>query len=204
MSRASDYNKKNLVNWGTSAFPWEVVGKFVDWARFTDDVTAEQQRLGLMVDGMLGPKTVEALTSAPGEPPWYHVAMGEVGTKEFQPGSNPQIEKYHASTSIGSSPDDVPWCSSFVNWCMEQAGIKGTVSAWARSWLNWGEELTIPRLGCIVVLARGSGGHVGFYRGSGDLGKIEVLGGNQSNQVRFSFYNRGDILGYRWPKNYQK
>ncbi|KKK66354.1 hypothetical protein LCGC14_2964930, partial [marine sediment metagenome] len=40
-----------------------------------------------------------------------------------------------------ASEDETPWCSSFVNFCVCEAGynpIKETGSARARSWLSWG------------------------------------------------------------------
>lgn len=216
IERAVKYNKDHFNLWVTLK-PDDIARMVGGWEQLTNIVCQYQVSNGLEPDGMLGPKTIYSLqlpgmpgASTVGDnitvsvPSWYTIAMAEIGTREFQPGSNPQIEKYHASTSLGSSPDDVPWCSSFVNWCIEQAGIKGTGSAWARSWLKWGEDLSTPRLGCIVVFSRGEGGHVAFYSGGGTAGKINVLGGNQSNQVRFSFYNQDDVLGYRWPWGYQK
>ena len=91
-------------------------------------------------------------------------------------------------------------CSSFVNWCVEQAGLRGTRSAAARSWLDWGTAVDLPQEGDIVILRRGNppSGHVGFFvKSAGDI--IYVLGGNQSDQVKVSGYKRGDLLGYRRP-----
>lgn len=111
------------------------------------------------------------------------------------PGSadNPRIVAYHASTVGGPSPDSVPWCSSFVNWCVEQAGQHGTRSKWALSWdeMHWGTDVTTtPQPGDIAVFERRwvenginkLGGHVGFYVASDD-NSVTVLGGNQGNRV---------------------
>ena len=76
--------------------------------------------------------------------PWLEIAEREQGVAEVPgAGDNPRVVDYLMSTTLGSlenQNDETPWCSAFVNWCMEQAGIKGTNSAWARSWLDWGKE----------------------------------------------------------------
>jgi uncharacterized protein (TIGR02594 family) len=136
------------------------------------------------------------------KPSWLIIAEGERGTSEVQGGENPRIIEYHTTTTLKAKEDEVSWCSSFVNWCMVKAGIKGTGLANARSWLAWGEPLTTPRLGCVVIFERGTdpaAGHVAFF--IDDLGdRVKVLGGNQSDQVKYSNYPRAHVLGYRWPK----
>lgn len=129
----------------------------------------------------------------------------ETGVHERPKGKhNPRILQYRATTTLRATADEVPWCSSFVNSCMEQAGVKGTKSAAARSWLNWtdGQKLTDPAPGCVVVFSRGSNpahGHVALYvRERGN--DIIVLGGNQGNEVSEKAYPKGRLLGYRWPK----
>lgn len=134
--------------------------------------------------------------------PWMPIALAEVGVKEF-PGSgdNPRIVQYLKSTNLGApsnSQDETPWCSAFANWCVEQSGYEGTDSAWARSWLNWGKKTTTPERGCIVVFSRNGGGHVAFYIRE-TASEIEVLGGNQSNEVKISMYPKSRLLGYRIP-----
>ena len=135
--------------------------------------------------------------------PWMDVAFAEVGTRTYPPGSsNPRITRYHAHTNIAGYDDKASWCSSFVNWSLAQAGIVGTGSALARSWLDWGETLSEPLPGCIAVLSRedptGWKGHVGFFLRM-DAQNIFLLGGNQLDQVREHFYPKANLLGYRWP-----
>lgn len=117
---------------------------------------------------------------------------------------HPRILAYHGSTYGKASSEEVPWCSAFVNWCIEQSELGGTKSARAVSWLKWGRTLAKPRLGCIVVLWRSANpeeGHVGFYWGEeGD--RILLLGGNQQNAVNIQRYARSKVRnqGYRWPE----
>ena len=132
----------------------------------------------------------------------YDYAKNEIGTKEIAgDADNQRIIEYHATTTLKATSDEVSWCSSFVNWCVIQAGLKGTNSAAARSWLKWGMPVDLPQEGDIVIFKRGTNpasGHVGFYvRTLGD--NVYVLGGNQSNTVKISVYKRGDVLGYRRP-----
>jgi len=137
--------------------------------------------------------------------PWMEIARQEEGVKEV-PGSgdNPRIVEYLQSTTLGTPEnenDETPWCSAFVNWCVIQVGFEGTNSAWARSWLDWGQEADWNNLqgGEIVVLSRGtSSGHVGFYTDSTDE-TVTLLGGNQNNQVCEAEFSQSRILGIRVP-----
>lgn len=132
---------------------------------------------------------------------WLRIAESELGVKEV-PGSgdNPRIVAYHQTTTLKATQDSVPWCSSFVNWCIEQAGYKGTKSAAARSWLGYGEGCGefIPN-GAIVVMKRKGGGHVGFKVGE-DQFHVHVLGGNQADEVNIRKYAHTQVLDYRLPK----
>lgn len=145
------------------------------------------------------------------EPPWLTVARNELGVQEY-PGAanNPRVVEYlHATTNISEtlrSKDETPWCSAFVNWCMNQVGITGTKSALARSWQGWGERITDPYVGCIVVFQREVVfGHVAFYIEE-TATHIKVLGGNQQNpqtgifEVSEKSYPKVDFLEYRAPK----
>jgi len=142
--------------------------------------------------------------------PWMAIARGEIGQKEIAGAEdNPRIREYHAATTMGEQPDEVAWCSSFVNWVLMKANLKRTRSAAAASWANWGSE-TEPRRGAVVVvyneamknssLTR-SGNHVGFL--IEDLGwGWKVLGGNQSNMVRESCFSKKKwaLKAVRWPE----
>jgi uncharacterized protein (TIGR02594 family) len=130
---------------------------------------------------------------------WLTIAEDEIGEKEV-PGlnHNPRIIEYHRETTLSATTDEVPWCSSFVNWVMKRAGYTPTRSAAARSWATYGKE-TPPVQGCIVVLTRNGGGHVGFYVKS-SANYVWVLGGNQSNAVNISAYPKSRVIAYRVPK----
>lgn len=140
--------------------------------------------------------------------PWLNIARKELGIKEI-PGkdNNPRVVEFLNATSNISAAlrakDETPWCSAFVNWCMQQAGFDGTKNALARSWQDWGEHIDVPYIGCIVVFQREQNfGHVGFYIGETET-HIKVLGGNQQNpetgifEVSEKLYPKKDFLEYR-------
>ena len=126
--------------------------------------------------------------------PWWPIALKELGVAEVAgPGDNPRITAYLGSTGLPTSlaqDDETPWCSAFVQWCVNQVGVKGTGSAWARSWLEWGHPWLSPMeapLGAVLVFARpGGGGHVGFWAGLDGTQSIDhllVLGGNAQQDL---------------------
>jgi uncharacterized protein (TIGR02594 family) len=184
-----------------------------------------QKMRALPQDGIVGQVTWAALNqtfsagSEPVAPPissdrnWMAIAEAELGVHEDSiPGHhNQRIVEYHQATSLKATTDEVPWCSSFVNWIMKQAGYRGTNNALAKSWLDWGLALDAPREGAVVVIkkkgatsdvATGSstGFHVAFFV-SASQAHIRLLGGNQGDQVKYSNFSlKGyDIKGYRWP-----
>src|SRR6056300_1701000 len=74
---------------------------------------------------------------------------------------------------MGVNPVRTEWCAAFVNAILNRQGIPGSesVSSYpltARSFLDWGQEVDIPKYGDVVVFPRGNQGwqgHVGFYVG---------------------------------------
>ena len=117
---------------------------------------------------------------------------------------NPLVVAWLARVVRSKEPlhDETAWCSAFVNGVLEESGVAGTGKANARSWLQWGKPIDVPRFGCVTVLWRtrkdSANGHVAFF--VADFGSsILLLGGNQKNAVRFDLYPKLRLLGHRWP-----
>lgn len=132
------------------------------------------------------------------------IAFNEIGTEEIEGGEhNPEILKYAEQTGIqGITNDEIPWCSTFVNWVAWKAGLQFSGKPNARSWLNIGTQVNSPEPGDIVVFWRESPeswkGHVGFFLGiSPDRKRVYCLGGNQGNRVSVSAYRLNTVLAYQ-------
>ena len=107
-------------------------------------------------------------------------------------------------------PVRTEWCAAFVNAVLELDGIPGSdsvsdVPLMARSFLFWGERVEPADIqrGDVVVFPRGNQGwqgHVGFYVDTQIQNGQEywiILGGNQSNEVRYDLYNSRRAIGIR-------
>ena len=117
---------------------------------------------------------------------------------------NPRILEYFVATSLKATTDEVPWCAAFVNWCLREAGLEGTGSAQARSFLRWGLTIPLEKIepGDIVVFSRGNTseqGHVAFFLEWSSERKncMNIIGGNQSNRVSVATYSTQRLLSVR-------
>jgi len=112
--------------------------------------------------------------------PWYDVAKAELGTRENSKVNkhNMRIVEYHSTTTLGAKTDEIPWCSSFV---------------------NWGVKVTTPIQGDIVILKKkvlktdkgtgsSTGYHVAFFVSKSPT-HIRLLGGNQRDSVKYSIFS---------------
>lgn len=130
------------------------------------------------------------------------IALAELGVRET-PGDEHTtrvLEYFHASGHDWVGDDETAWCAAFVGWALKAAGLEGTGSLLARSYLEWGQPTEDPAPGDLVVFWRvakdSQWGHVGFYLNR--LGNdIYVLGGNQNNGVTIEIYSAWRLLGYR-------
>lgn len=96
------------------------------------------------------------------------------------------------------NPRVTPWCAAFVNGILKRKGYETTGSNAVYSFYKYGSKTTDPALGDIVVFS----GHVGFFQGFAYInGKkyVAVLGGNQSNRVKVSYYPVYKVRSYRRP-----
>lgn len=119
-----------------------------------------------------------------------NIAMAELGIREEsgRQHNNPRIIEYHSVTTLNATTDEIPWCSSFVNWVVIEAGHVPTRSAMAASWKFWGNRLRRPKRGCIIGYVKDDGtGHVGIFLGE-TRGLYKIIGGNQNDAVAVGNY----------------
>lgn len=128
------------------------------------------------------------------------IALGELDVQEVPgDGDNPRILAYHQSTSLAAKDDEVPWCASYVGFCLQRAGITPTGSAMARSYTTWGRAVE-PRFGAVAVFRRGAppSGHVGFVVDE-DATRLFLLSGNVGDRVCLTSFPKEKLVACRWP-----
>lgn len=116
-----------------------------------------------------------------------------------RPGNPRIIECYKVAGGVldgaDSRADHHMWCAAFVSWALDTAGITAIKSMSSQAWKQYGSEvdwrdLTKLRKWDVIVFKSKTraGGHVGFVIGVKN-GKIQTLGGNQSDNVTVSDYS---------------
>ncbi|MEJ8573111.1 TIGR02594 family protein [Microbaculum marinum] len=126
-------------------------------------------------------------------------STASAGVSSFGGGGGKQTLSI-ASRYLGGNPTgrSSQWCADFMNLVERKAGRDGSGSRLARSYLGYGQKVSKPQPGDIVVLSRSGGGHVGYFMGWKD-GQIELLSGNHSRKVGVGTYPTSRVLGYRRP-----
>lgn len=105
----------------------------------------------------------------------------------------------------GVNPRRTPWCAAFVNAMLNKNGYRGTNSHAASSFINYGVRVSTPSQGDIVVIrsrSSGSGKHVGIFYGYKTIRGVKhigLLGGNQSNMVKVTYYPARSVIAIRRP-----
>jgi uncharacterized protein (TIGR02594 family) len=131
----------------------------------------------------------------------FQIAAKQLGMNEND--QNAALTEYLSNGGVNLDPAVTAWCAAYVNATLQQAGMEGTDSNLARSFLDWGQEVKDPRKGDVVVFSRGDPngpyGHVGFFDGYNEDGTIRVLGGNQgaAGEVSIANYGTDRLLGFR-------
>ncbi len=141
----------------------------------------------------------------------YELASRYIGLEEVEGiASNETILKMLKLDSSWPEGDHVPWCSAFINYIAWQLRLPRSKSLRARSWLKVGQVIKLDSAkpeNDVVILKRGQGeqpgpeiidapGHVGLFAGL-DENYVYILGGNQSDEVNISPYDKNRILGVR-------
>jgi uncharacterized protein (TIGR02594 family) len=144
--------------------------------------------------------------------PWMEIAVGEAkrwaGKKEDEitkESNYHKLLKTGLKTLVGNSN---PWCASFVNWCLKQAGYPPTAApASSQSFKRDKHYVLIdkPLYGAIAVFTdkkHPGRGHVGFLYALDEKGGPIILGGNQSDAINFESGFSMKLSGYYVPAAY--
>lgn len=143
--------------------------------------------------------------------PWLNWAKGEIGVKRTHIGNgNPRIIEYWSMFRMGGIKNErVSWCSAFVGAALESSGINTNskdksiyqtrTKDSSQYWLYWdGGNKVSPSYGCIAVMTRNGGGHVGFLVGRDEKNYI-LLGGNQGSAVSIAKFPKDRFVGFVMP-----
>lgn len=141
---------------------------------------------------------------------WESINVGFLAKAESMIGlearKDRQVLKKKLSEANGTTVDPVriPWCAAWANTVLSESGMQTTGSLMARSFLAWGKPVRgHPNIGDVVVMRRGrnkDAGHVGFFYAFVDINgskMVAVLGGNQGEEVRISYYPISKVIAYR-------
>jgi uncharacterized protein (TIGR02594 family) len=135
------------------------------------------------------------------EPKYLSLARSHLGLKELT-GNNDHPLILSAWVKLNAKwLYKEAWCGLGVGYCLDAYDYAIPKEFYrAKEWLEWGERLDKPCLGCVVILDRpGGGGHVGFPIGFDYAGRLRVIGANQNNQVSVATFDTKRVLGYRMP-----
>lgn len=136
--------------------------------------------------------------------PWIAEANKHIGLAEI-PGvkHNPIIQNWLIRLKAWWNDDETPWCGTFVAHCLKESK-RAIPKHWyrAKAYADYGTRLSKPAYGCLAVMSRQGGGHVGFVVGEvAKGGDLLILGGNQGNKVSIARFSRSRITAYVWPEN---
>jgi uncharacterized protein (TIGR02594 family) len=148
------------------------------------------------------PEKYKWLLNEPG-PQMLVEALKLYGTKEMiGAGDNPEILAWAKETGLHKvySNDSIPWCGLFMAVVAKRADKEIPKDPlWARNWAKFGQNVSEPGLGDVLVFQRGGGGHVGLYVGQ-DETAYHVLGGNQSDGVTITRIAKSRCIATRRPE----
>jgi len=135
------------------------------------------------------------------------VAQSMMGLSENNPVEARRLSDFFSQTAgFKLNPDATKWCAAFVNGCLGSAGIAGSGSLAASSFMKWGVDASSEwHRGDVVVVNTGDGGHhVGFLAGMEQKNGhtyVKLLGGNQGDKVKISSFLADSVAAVRRDPN---
>lgn len=191
-----------------------------DWGRDSIAALREfQADHGLKITGVSDDPTVAALkrppahdiaAAAPGGvhtplemAPWVAEMWRRLGWSETGNKRADLIAFLKEGKYLGD-PAKLPWCGDATESCITKTLPEEPVPSnpfWAQAWQTFGIGVD-PIVGAVGVIRWPSGsGHVGFVVRV-EANRIYMIGGNQSNMIKVSPFNRDDFIAFRYPKTF--
>jgi hypothetical protein len=144
--------------------------------------------------GMWNSQSSDGSTDSPklGKHSALSFALQHLGEHEIR--DRGKLSAFFKSKGMNVDPATTAWCATYANATLAAAGIKGTGSNIANSFLKWGHGIppNLVAANDVIVEHRGRGidrpgGHVGIATGRTRMGRhgleIESIGGNISDRV---------------------
>jgi uncharacterized protein (TIGR02594 family) len=153
--------------------------------------------------------------------PWLAFALDTWGERELQGDrDNPRILTWARDLGVADvyQHDAQAWCALWLSWCLSGAYRRiaddwranlpaGATCLRAAAFRSWGRSLplTSSARGAIAVVTRPIGKfHVAFLWSRDQHGFIDLLGGNQSDEVNLAGYSTSthssrQLVDLRWP-----
>ena len=129
------------------------------------------------------------------------VAQRERGVRQDSPRQYEYLRALNARDFIAATATG-GWCGAFAKWALLQAGYQAPQNLDVHDWLAYGQPVTKPRAGDLVVFRH----HVAFYvMRLWFNGQVLILGGAQTEfpgerpSVRQLWVDEADVLAYRRP-----
>ncbi|MFM0021355.1 TIGR02594 family protein [Paraburkholderia azotifigens] len=100
-----------------------------------------------------------------------------------------------------------PWCASFANWCLMQAGYPITATPMDSQSFRHSKnfvKIDKPVFGAVAVYKHTKGGHAAFVYAKTKAGSPILLGGNQSDAINFGTQKATELKGFFVPASYLK
>lgn len=117
-----------------------------------------------------------------------------VTTAQIEPIPDVLVQK--ARSYLGSNPTGWRslWCAKFMAMIAPELASRIGNPNLARDWASLPKSP--PRIGAIVVLTRGGGGHIGVVTGFDENGNPRVVSGNHNHRVAESVYSKHRVIAY--------
>lgn len=135
--------------------------------------------------GNVRPECSYMLGATPGHETYKPVAFGSLADR---------ARAYMGETARDLGLPSRLWCADFLN----KITGGGTGSRQARSYIHYGSRASEGCIGCIAVLSRGRGGHVGIVTGWDGPNPI-IISGNHGHRVGEGVYPRRRLVALRTP-----